>query len=200
MKTRITEKQRTFEFGKIDYYGTGRRINAVTVRVTLYGDGSNESPYELSVCGEIWNARRSDIVSGGQNLYEISKYITGNPLFDEIYDLWEKYHLNGINAGTHRQTAALIAETERRNAEHHKNGEKDEEPLTYASRFYDACDYLKSINLFIDTLGEGELLRDETEEVRHDHYPYGHGWVAYVLDKKAIERIKSLLERGEVLA
>ncbi len=48
----------------------------------------------FSVCGGIWNCRHTDYITCGQCLDEIKKYVRINKtLFNEIYDLWTKYHL-----------------------------------------------------------------------------------------------------------
>lgn len=84
--------KKVFHFEKIDYYGRGSRINAVDVEVEL-----KEKPDGLvfSACGEIWDGNHSDVVSAGQNLDEIAKYIHNNR-FSRIYAMWQKYHLNDM--------------------------------------------------------------------------------------------------------
>lgn len=85
--------KKVFHFEKIDYYGRGSRINAVDVEVEL-----KEKPDGLvfSACGEIWDGNHSDVVSAGQNLDEIAKYIHNNR-FSRIYAMWKKYHLNDMH-------------------------------------------------------------------------------------------------------
>jgi hypothetical protein len=97
--------ERTYSFGKIDYNGTGRKNNLVTVEVELKQTDKGE---EFTACGNIWNHIKSDIYSGGQNLDEIAKYIKA-PLFKKIYRWWKLYHLNGMNAGTIEQDAIIDA-------------------------------------------------------------------------------------------
>lgn len=103
--------KRVIEFGKIDFYGTGRRINAVTVEMELRG--TEERPV-FSCCANVWNAKRTDIVMGRQCLDSILFYLKGNRKFREIHDLWKKHHLNDMHAGTERQEACLKANHERR--------------------------------------------------------------------------------------
>lgn len=193
--TRPNERSRTFKFGKIAYWPTCRKSNLVEVDVRLTNQDNGE--YEFAACGAIWNCRHTDHLSGGQNLDEIAKYVK-DPVFKEIYDLWKRYHLNGLHSGTRKQKDALTKESDRRNAEHRAKGEKEEKPLNYAERYEDACEYLKSIGLYIDKLADGEVLNCETEKVKADHYPYGEGWITYVLPEKALKRINSLLDKGEV--
>lgn len=193
---RTEERKRTFDFGKIAYWNKTRKSNPVEVKICLRRLDNGE--YEFTASGLIWNHIRSEAYSGGQNLDTIRKYVHGNPIFNEIFDLWSKFHLNGLCGGTRKQKAALVEESNRRNAEHKAKGEKEEKPLTYADRYEDACEYLKSIGLYIDKLGDGEVLNYETEKVSKDHYPYGCGWITRVLDDKTLKRINSLIDKGEV--
>lgn len=87
--------KKVFNFGKIDFYGNGRKINAVSVEM-CYEDG------RLAICGDIWNAHHTDCVSCGQNLDTIREYVS-DPTFLELYDLWKNWHLNDMHAGTEKQ-------------------------------------------------------------------------------------------------
>lgn len=198
MAYRNDERTRTFNFGKVAYWPTSRKSNAVEVRISLRKLDNGQ--FEFSACGDIWNCRHTDILSGGQNLDTIHDYIKNNAVFNEIYDIWCNFHLNGLNSGTRKQTDALIKESDRRNAEHKAKGEKLENPLTYASRYDDACEYLKSIGLYIDKLSDGDILNYENPEegITSNHYPYGHGWITRVLSERTLKRIRSLLDNGEV--
>lgn len=193
---RTEERKRTFNFGKIAYWPKTRKANSVDV--DIYVRKLDNGEFEFSAIGAIWNCRHTDHISGGQNLDTIQKYVHENPIFNEIFSLWSEFHLSGLNSGTRKQEAALVEETNRRNEEHKVKGEKEEKPLTCADRYEDACEYLKSIGLYIDKLGDGEVLNCETEKVSKDHYPYGCGWITRVLDDKTLKRINSLIDKGEV--
>ena len=132
--------RKKFTFGKIDYYGTGRRINAVEVEVALSDKGV------FTASGTIWNSKHTDCVCGGQCLDTIAEYIK-NPTFKKIHRLWKQYHLNDMHAGTVAQEEALV------NA-------------NLMGRDYDyrkCCDYLESIGLLEDNgyrYGTAWLKRD----------------------------------------
>jgi hypothetical protein len=96
--------QKTFNFGKVDYYGRGRRVNKVGVTVRLYDKGDGRVVF--SACGDIWNGRGTDIVCGGQCLDEIAKLVK-DPTFKKIYGWWKKYHNNDMHAGTPEQEKYL---------------------------------------------------------------------------------------------
>jgi hypothetical protein len=92
MTRTMTENKKVFTFGKIDYDGSGRKNCEVTVEVYLK---ETDKGYVFSASGSIWNPRKTDIYSGGQNLNDIAKYIKA-PLFKKIYTYWKKYHLNDM--------------------------------------------------------------------------------------------------------
>ena len=123
--------KKVVEFGKIDYLGTGRRENLVTIELEL--KEREEGKLEFSCCGNVWNRVKSDILCGGQCLDEIKDYID-TPLFVKIYRLWKLYHLNTMHAGTKKQEDFLI-----------KNGYED-----CGNRYKEACDFLKKNNLYYD--------------------------------------------------
>lgn len=120
--------KKVFKFGKIDFYGTGRRINQVEVEIEL-----RESNV-FSASGDVWNMHHTDIVCGGQCLDEIKNFIKGNATFDSIYRLWKLYHLNDLHAGTKKQEEAL----------------KQKFGGVNANIYTEQCEYLKSINLYDD--------------------------------------------------
>ena len=137
--------KKIFEFGKIDFYGTGRKTNAVTIEVEL-SEGN-----VFSACGYIWNIRRTDCVCGGQCLDEIYPFKKNNPTFKAIYEMWKKHHLNDMHAGTEKQEEAL-----------EKAGYTG-----WANDYEECCKYLKSIGLYEDNgykFGTGWLKREISEE------------------------------------
>lgn len=94
--------ERIFNFGKIDYNGTGIAANAVVVIVSYVEKKPGQKVFSAS--GEIFNTRRSDIVYGGQCLDEIAQYIS-HPVFQEIHRLWKLYHLNDMYPDCEHQEA-----------------------------------------------------------------------------------------------
>lgn len=85
--------KRKFDFGCIDFEGKGTARNRVTIEMEYKEEGDKK---RFSVCANVWNARHSDIVAGGQCLDTIAPYIN-NPLYSEILRLWELYHLNDMH-------------------------------------------------------------------------------------------------------
>ena len=185
--------KKVFNFGKIDYYKNGEKINVVTVEVELRKKGGEKtftiSPktkeriytgkttpiyYEFSASGTIWNAQKTDCLECGQCLDTIAEYIK-DPLFLEIYGLWKKYHLNSLNAGTPEQEEAI-----------QKMGSR--------SYNYDTvCEYLKNIGLYevnYTGLSIGKVYNNEP-------YKYGHAWLIREIPQDVIKRIKVLISGGK---
>ena len=132
--------KKKFNFGKIDFYGRGRKINLVEVDVELSDKGV------FTASGTIWNSKKTDRVCAGQCLDEISRYVKTEK-FKKIHRLWKLYHLNDTHAGTEKQETALT-----------KAG------LTgFAEDYRKCCEYLESIGLLVDDgykFGTGWLKRE----------------------------------------
>ena len=166
MQEKIAE--RTFEFGKIDFYGTGRKINAVTVEVTLY---QKDEGLVFTASGEVWNNIHTDIVCGGQCLEELREFLYGNNLFMDIYYLWKNYHLNDMHAGTREQEAFLDG---------YLSGAKKQR---YEVDYTERCNILKAHNMYT-----------VAHPVTGQPYSYGHDWIFYEIPKKDIDRILDIMK------
>lgn len=188
----------TFNFGKIDFNGTGRKVNLVTVDVELRrcgGDdtftvdrktgertivGKTPEYVELSICGDVWNNRRSDIECGGQCLDTIAEYrdqLTDVETFDMLYDLWKNYHLNGMHAGTPEQEQAIEAWK----AEGNK--------YDYTA----VCEMLKAKGLYeVNYTGLSVGRRYDNEP-----YRYGTAWLVQELPGDVLLRVEHLISTAE---
>jgi hypothetical protein len=91
--------KRTINFGKVDYNRSGRRNCEVTIDVEVE-DGN------VSICGTVWNPRRTDAYSCGQNLDTIAKLLPHNKRVRRIVEIWRRWHLNDLKAGCEHQRAA----------------------------------------------------------------------------------------------
>lgn len=96
--------QKTFDFGKVDYYGRGRKINKVDVTVRLYD--KDDGHVVLGIMGGFWNGHGTDYVCCGQCLDEIAKFVH-DPLFLKIHGWWKDWHLNSMRLGNEKQEAYL---------------------------------------------------------------------------------------------
>ena len=96
--------QKTFDFGKVDYYGRGRKINKIDVTVRLYD--KDDGHIVLGIMGGFWNGRGTDYVCCGQCLDEIAKFVH-DPLFLKIHGWWKSFHNNSMHFGNEKQEAYL---------------------------------------------------------------------------------------------
>jgi hypothetical protein len=128
--TQAEKYHKVLSFGKIDYNHSGRRNCKVTIEVELR---PTEHGTELSICGNIWNPRETDIYSCGQNIDTIAEYIH-SPKMRRIKEIWEQWHLNGMRAGTPIQEKAVKEWRNKTN--------------NHSFAYTEICEYLKSINLY----------------------------------------------------
>jgi hypothetical protein len=104
----------TLDLGKVDAEMIGEKRNQVTIEIELRGTlragtreltsyGKQPDDLTLSICGNIWNKRHSDIISGGQNYDYILEVLPDHPLAHEIVGVWKRWHLNDMKAGCEHQ-------------------------------------------------------------------------------------------------
>lgn len=91
--------EKVLNLGYIDYYGENKK-NKVTLEVELK---QKEKGICLSICGNIWNRNCSDIVAGGQCSDTIKMFFSHDKKIMRIVEIWERYHLNDLKAGTPKQ-------------------------------------------------------------------------------------------------
>jgi hypothetical protein len=115
--------------------GLQLEIRETTNKLHRTTDLQNITDYlELSICGHVWDLSRYDYDTCGQCIDTIRECFPKNKRVQRICDIWEKWHLNDLNAGTDRQTEAIEGWKAR--------GNKYE--------YTAVCDYLKEINLYAD--------------------------------------------------
>ena len=136
--------KKTFNFGKVDYLGIGKKNCPVEVEVELDENGV------FTASGMIYNHMKTDCYCGGQCLDTIAKYVD-DKTFNEIYTLWKKWHLNDMHAGTIEQEQAL------------NNWEEKPKYWSYEQD----CEYLKSIGLY-EVQYNGEPYRYGTKWIKYD--------------------------------
>ena len=172
--------ERTFDFGKYDYRGCGRKINDMTV--TLEIRTTDKGP-ELSIRGDVWNGRHTDLVAGGQCLDEMYDFLKGRKVFKELYRLWKNYHLNGMHAGTVEQEK--LVDESRKNGIHESVMAEMNKDIKYdfeKKSDYDVdCEILRRNNLFTVKLVDGK------------DYRYGMGWLYRPIPNEEWDKINALL-------
>jgi len=155
--------KKTFNFGKIKY-NTNRKENPVTVTIKLTDDGC------FTASGYIYNRLKTDCLCCGQCLDTIKKYMPHNKTFNQIYDIWKKYHLNDMNAGSPKQSEII-------------NKYFNDNPFHYD---YDL------VCLALDSLG---LLEDDSYIYNNKPYRYGSAWLKTEIPAPVKNQITSLLNQ-----
>ena len=105
----IKEREVKIEVGRVygnQYYSEGFRGSlAVDIEMELK-QSTKDNLWNFSASGDIWNARHTDIVSGGQNLDHIEEHLNKHEFkhlnikpeqLKRIVELWRKWHLNDLN-------------------------------------------------------------------------------------------------------
>lgn len=189
---------RKIDFGKIAYEGK-KKTNAVVLEINLRNADTDKPTF--SVCGAVWNSRHKDWVAGGQCLDTIAPYFKDDRLYNLILDLWNKYHLNDMNAGTPEQTKCL------KDHESEKNTIRDELrnaawkkvqiEFGFTDRMYE--DWKNSHTSEWDnyTVDCEILKRNGLYEVDLDGkpYKYGHGWLYRAIPENDLKKIRAILDK-----
>ena len=167
--------KKTFNFGKIDVTGNDRKINVVEITIELREEDGKPV---FSASGSVWNSEQTDIIMGGQCLDEpiITEQLKENKTFEEILDLWHKYHLNDMHAGTYEQETCIKENQEERNLIEKRLKRENK----YISRYDVNCELLKKYNLY-------------EVEVDGKPYKYGRSWLYWDIPNEDLFRIKKLL-------
>lgn len=117
---------------------------------------------ELSITAEVWypGDRHNDPGQCGQCIDTVREHWGAhNPLVTELCEIWERWHLNGMTAGTHAQNEHLRAHPP--------------EPPSYPVGYYEkACATLKEAGLYED-----------------QGYTYGSAWLVEELPQDVIKRL-----------
>ena len=84
----------TLDLGKIDYNGQGRKTNKAEVEVGFRFLNGNKECY-FTVTGNIWNARKTDILRGGAGTpkFLLEEFFPHNATLRRVVQLAEKWHL-----------------------------------------------------------------------------------------------------------
>ena len=114
---------------------------------------------------------------GGQCLDSINEdfrdQLQNVELWDEIYNLWKMYHLNGMHAGTPEQEQIV----------------EDWENLGHRYDYDEVCDLLKSMGMYevnYTGIGVGRIFNNEP-------YRYGTAWLVETLPMDVEQRVIELI-------
>ena len=184
--------KKKIEFGKVAYTGKAR-TNSVDITIELkelggeevftidpitkekkYAGRTTPKYYEFTASGHIWNKTHTWSYCAGQCLDTIAKYVH-SAQFKEVYELWKRYHLNGMHAGTPEQEAKI--------AEWIEAGNRYD--------YTEVCEMLKECGLYeVNFTGKtvGRIYDNEP-------YKYGCGWVIEDIPEEVRARIIELIEQ-----
>lgn len=162
-------KDHRWEIGKVDYNGSGRRNCMVALTWSLDNG-------RFSMCGEVWNPRRSDVYSCGQNIDEIARLFPGNARVQRMAEVWRRWHLNDMKAGSPAQMAWLEA-----NASDWAAYQAGKRGIGYGGNHYVwACEALSAAGLNPDT---GYLHNGSP-------YRYGSAWLREDLPAEVVAEVE----------
>lgn len=161
---------RSISFGKIDYYGNGRRINEVEIELTLRESEDERRDVEFSACGGVWNSRMTDYQMCGQCLDIVSSRVCENrKLWTELKEIWKKWHLNDCKAGTPEQYDLL--------SEHFRE-------QGGRTKWEDEVAYLKSVGKY-EVEWKGKTVR------------WGERYVYWEIPGEILERFREIIRTGK---
>ena len=158
--------KRTLNFGKHEYNGIGRKINQITIEIELETKKDNKQVF--TACGNVWNNLHTDLIAGGQCIDSILESVPSlkhNKLYMEVVELWKKWHLNDMHAGTPEQERFIKSWIEKGNK------------YDYTT----ICEHLQAVGLY-------------EVEYNGSWYKYGHGWLYQEIDAIDLQRINKLFE------
>lgn len=190
---------RKINFGKIDAEGRGRKINSVDLEIELR-NADTDKP-EFSVCGDVWNSRHTDIVQGGQCIDSIDKFFKHDRLYKLIENLWKKYHLNSMHAGTVEQENCLkdfASEKETIKNELRNNAwNKAKIEYNYSENYFKEWQSWHSSEWDSYTVDCELLKRHGLYEVEVDGkpYKYGHAWLYREIPENDMNKIRAILDK-----
>lgn len=158
--------QKVFQFGKIDLDGTGKKV-LVELEVNLK-DGENGPIFSAS--GDVWNNRKTDVKMCGQcidTVYnDFKDQLQNLPLYEKIMGLWQRNHLNDLNAGTPEQMKFI----------------EELEATGWKYEYSAACERLKQAKLY-----------EVPHPLTGEPYKYGHGWIYREISPEDLQEIKNIL-------
>lgn len=139
----------------------------------------------FSACGEVWNHIKTDCISCGQCVDDLAKLFPHDKRAQSIFNVWQAYHLNDMNAGTPEQEEAV----EQWKAQGHK--------YDYTA----ACAMLKERGL-LKVPVTPELRASALGGLPEDAetYSYGSRWLYRAIPEEVIAMVKGWMPQAHALA
>lgn len=140
----------------------------------------------FSMSGEIWNWQGTDLRSVGQNVEEIAAAFPGHARVQLMAEIWRRYHLNDMRAGSPDQELWLRAHE----VEWEKAKARGEDYYAWASAGLAAARLNPDPNFIY--VGEGAA------NVRQQGgYRYGSAWVREEIPAEVISEIETWAIQGQ---
>jgi hypothetical protein len=157
-------KEHKMVLGKVDYNKSGRKNCKAVLEWSLSPEG------EFSMSASIWNPRETDIYCGGQCVDEVVAYFPRNATAQRMAEIWRRWHLNHMKAGSPAQAAHLRT-----------LGEWTYGRDGFNSHYDWACEKLKEVG----------LLEDASYLHNGKPYRYGSAWLKEELPADVRAEIES---------
>ena len=208
--------KRKINFGKYAVNNPKIRNNEIVIELELR---NTDKGVEFSACGDVWNAHHTDIIMGGQCIDDLMPYLKHNKTYLTILDLWQKYHLNGMNAWCqcpHEENPSEKVKVYKlRYNEEGKRLSKirdlgmftqfievtEEGMKNIPSALYELCEYKSLGDTGIEEKTRGwvtynPILSPEGligKECQTCGAKYGHGWYFHPIPENDLNKIKELI-------
>jgi hypothetical protein len=146
----MSEKSYKIDLGKVDYNSTGRKTHPAEIELRIR-EKEHCAPYldvelqplpgkmhrEFSFTYDVWQPTRHDVVACGAGVPSFVEEFFGNdPKLKRIAALAERWHLNGLKAGTRAQDEVIEA---------HKSAHPG-----WRYDYTEACEILKAAGIYED--------------------------------------------------
>lgn len=152
--------ENVYSLGKVDYNKSGRRNCLAEITWELENG-------RFSMCAHVWNLRKTDHYCGGQCVDRVAAYFPHNKKAERMVQIWKRWHLNDMRAGSPAQEEFLRAN-----------------PVTFTypeSHYEKAGAALAAAGINPDP----NYLRDGKP------YIYGHAWITEELPAEIVAEIES---------
>lgn len=164
--------------GKCDGYGNGRKSCEAYLEWTY-----DPHKGKFSMSADVWNARKTDTLMGGQCVDEVVKMFPKSAKTARMVEIWKAYHLNDMKAGSPAQEAYLKEhkadwEAYKKSDDYKQHGERAPEYFSWAKRELEAAG----------------LQPDPNHEHNGKPYSYGSTWLKEELPKEIVQEILSWSE------
>ena len=208
--------RKVFDFGKHKVANPKIKNNKITVTIELK---ETEKGEEFSACADVWDAHHTDIIMGGQCIDDLMLYLKHNKTYKTILDLWQKYHLNGMNAWCqceHEENPSEKIKVYK--LRYNEEGERlskirdlgifkqfievtEEGMKNIPSALYELRDYKSLGDTGIEEKTRGWVTYNPVfspegligKECKTCGAKYGHGWYFHPIPHNDLEKIKELI-------